>query len=176
MSNYYLLIMVAFLSLSACKSVDNVTSKNNMNAQSAVDLSNGTCPENGSCSVETRTRTSFTVEKDGTGALYPKFTDSSASVIEFTYLKKGPEGTADGDYTEQIYFNVPNFRETVVFTDTELAKVNLLFNKQCFCRGEAGFYEVTKGTLKLHKNPDKSIGFELDFTVDETSHKISSVK
>jgi hypothetical protein len=176
MGNYVIAFMV-LISLNACKSGQNSNSDVNENgtkSDTGFVATRASCPEAGSCNVEMKEGMSFSMAEDGTGAMYPKY-DKGNGVVVFTYTEKGPEGTADGDYSESIQFNIPTFGETLSLSNEDLKSVNLLFNKQCFCRGEAGFFPITNGTLDLSRNNKGVLQFKLTYDIKERTHKLNSI-
>lgn len=174
MGNYIMAFLV-LVSLNACKSGQPSTADDTKTSGDATKIAaTASCPETGTCSTEMKGEMSYTIATDGTGAMYPKY-DKGNGVVVYTYTEKGPEGTADADYTESIQFNIPTFGETLSLSNEELKSVNLLFNKQCFCRGEAGFFPITNGTLDLSRNNKGVLQFELKFTIKERAHKMSFI-
>ncbi|GAB5401339.1 MAG: hypothetical protein Aureis2KO_29240 [Aureisphaera sp.] len=174
MKKYVSLLLV--ITLFACNSSKKASDEQNTSVDPKVVVNEGTCPEAGTCSFQIKEGTSFTFETDGTGALYPKFEQGDGSVAEFSYKEKGPEGTADGDYAEVIQFNIPkDIGKGKSYTGDALQDVNLVFNKHCFCKGEAGYYKVTEGALKLFHDKDGALNFDLQFKMNNLTHTIHRI-
>src|SRR5690606_29856738 len=151
--------------------VKTISSENTSMEQ--VEKTTG-CPDEGTCTVVVHKNKKLAIKQDGIGSTYPEITDGENMVVEFTYLKKGPEGTADGDYSETIHFEIPANTENFTKVNTALSDVELLYGKHCFCKGEAGYYPITEGTLLLEKN-EVGIVFNLNFKVNKTSQVISHI-
>lgn len=169
------LFLIPLLMINACKTqTGSVISSENTTMEQRNDNKTN-CPEEGTCSVVVHKNKTLTVMDDGTGELYPHLEDGNNTVIEYTYLKEGPENTADGNYSESIHFEIPAGIENLNKKDSALSEVKLLYGKHCFCRGEAGYYPINDGKLTLEKSADGMI-FDLKFTVGKTSQVISHIR
>lgn len=158
----------------ACKTqTGTVISSENTNMEQIANSSTG-CPEVGNCSVVLHKNKSLAVKVDGTGAMYPEMTASENMVVEYTYFKEGPEGTADGNYSETIHFEIPATTTTMHKENATLSDVKLLYGKHCFCKGEAGYYPITNGNLMVKKN-NETLTFDLKFKVGKTSQVVSHI-
>ena len=158
----------------ACKTQTGpVISSENTSMEQVENKITG-CPEEGTCTVVVHKDKKLTVKQDGIGATYPEITDGNNIVVEYTYLKEGPSGTADGNYSETIHFEIPSNMENLSKENASLGDVKLLYGKHCFCRGEAGYYPVTHGKLLLEKT-DRNLVFDLTFKVDKTMQVISHI-
>ena len=172
----YVAVLILSICLGSCKgSQEAVSKEENTSANETLANKNG-CPEEGACSFEMKDQMSFSIAEDGTGALYPAYNPGEGVMIVQTYEQKGPKGTADGDYMETVQFNIPAFSDKLTLVNEELTSVNALFNKQCFCRGEAGYYPIKMGRLVLSRNNKGKILVDFSFSVPETTHKIKTVK
>jgi len=132
------------------------------------------CPEGAECTVAIKNNASMTINEDTIGMKYPSIEAGDNMVVHYTYATKGPEGTADGDYSETIHFEIPANTGKLSLMDADLQNVGLLFGKHCFCKGEAGYYKVTKGSLVLVKT-EKALTFDISYTIDETSQKMNRI-
>ena len=119
------------------------------------------CPE-GNCKLEVLKNKSLSVKTDGTGMLYYSLEDAPRKVvIRYTYDRIFPKDVEDGQYTETIIFETD--AEFSNLKTGNIKDTKMLFGVQCFCRGKAGFYKVSEGTVsyadeKLHvKIPDSII-------------------
>lgn len=158
----------------ACKTqTGKVISSENTTIEQ-MENSPSDCPEEGICSVVVHKNKSLSIKDDGTGALYPQLLDGTNTVIEYTYLKKGPEGTVDGDYSETIHFEIPAGTDSFSKENASLTDVNLLYGKHCYCKGEAGYYPITDGKLLVNKNKLGTV-IDLKFKVHKTSQVITHI-
>ncbi|MDC8001491.1 hypothetical protein POV26_10620 [Aequorivita todarodis] len=172
MKAFYFLIPLFMVN--ACKTqTGTVTSSENTTMEQMENKATG-CPEEGTCNVVVHKNKSLSIQKDGTGALYPQLVDGSNTVVEYTYLNKGPEGTVDGDYSETIHFEIPANTKDLNKENTALSEVKLLYGKHCYCKGEAGYYPITNGKLVLEKNT-QGIVFDLKFNVEKTSQVVTHI-
>lgn len=130
------------------------------------------CPDGGTCNVVVYKDKSLQFIEDGIGNPYTEITDGKNLVVEFTYFKAGPEGTADGNYTETLQFEIPDGTEAFTKENASLADVKLLFGKQGFRM--SSYYPVTSGIL-VFEMTGPNMSFDLKFKVEETSQVISHI-
>ena len=168
---FYLLIPI--LMFNACKTQTETVGTSQQTKM--TQLKDKTiCPDEGTCSVIVYQNSTLTINEDTTGALYPQIEEGDNLVVEYTYLKEGPAGTADGSYSETIHFEIPSNVRSLRKENASLAEVGLLYGKHCFCPGEAGYYPITKGKLSV-ENTGESITFDVSFDQEKTSQKISRI-
>ena len=166
-----LTFMLAFGCKTNNKAKDAVSAvANNKDIVVAMD----TCPEDGECQVALKNSATMTINEDSIGMEYPTSDKGDNMVVRYTYLKKGPKGTADGDYSETLHFEIPANTTTLSLMNSDLQNVDLLFGKHCFCKGEAGYYKVTSGSLTLVKT-ENELTFDISYSVGGTSHKIKRI-
>ena len=168
------LLLLPFILVQSCKTTTNTKSASETNNTTTEMQMNSGCPDNGVCSAEVQKGKKLVVKEDGTGALYPEITSGDNLVVVYSFSQKGPEGTVDGNYSETIHFEIPANMNELDKKGTSLQDVKLLYGKQCYCKGEAGFYKVDSGSLQVTKNTNE-LQFDLQFSVNETSHKLSKI-
>ena len=127
------------------------------------------CPEDGICTFEILKKKSLRVEKDGIGSLYPILLDGKTNVLKFEYKRNEIPNTQDGNYSELIYAELPQKIEDIKLVDNNLSRL-------CFCRGQTGYYKVSKGQLEISKNNDDSFNFKLNFKVNEVPQIITVIE
>ena len=76
--------------------------------------------------------------------------------------RKEIKDTADGSYSEFIYFELSNQDEHFVLKDLDLQKVNLLYGRICFCKGSSGYFRISSGTLFVDKHSN-TLDIDLSF-------------
>lgn len=130
---------------------------------------------NDAISVTVKENTTYALTKDSTGSLYPLFQSGEATTLIFKYTEKGPEGTADGDYTETIHMMIPNAIGKGLFKDEQLQQAVMTFGKFCFCKGEAGYRQIPIGTLKYTRD-NTVLHIETTFEVPGIEQKIKQLK
>jgi len=169
------ILLFPLLLANACKTT---TDSNSSSSESNTEISmsqNESCPEGGDCSFNLKKNTLMMVKEDeATGKYYPVFAAGDNTIFEYKFLQTGPDGTVDGDYSETIHFVIPDFQNSLTLNGNELQEVELLFSKQCYCKGEAGSYKVNNGKLILNKI-DGNLKVDLSFSVSETSQKITTI-
>lgn len=171
-----LYLLIPLLMVNACKTQTGssipTNNTDNTSMEEVVHKITG-CPEEGTCEIVVNKNKKLVIKEDGIGATYPEIVAGENIVVVFTYSKKGPEGTADGDYSETIHFEIPAATTNLSKADASLSDVNLLFGRHCFCR-DGGYFRVTDGKLLLEKT-DKALVFDLEFSTDKTSQVVSHI-
>jgi len=163
-----------FLLIGSCKTNCTINQKSDETKVVFTENTNEYTPNKENYSVTVSKNSLLTIKEDTTGKYYPVIEKGEGLVVEFKYLEKGPEGTADGDYSETLHFEVPNATDKITLKDAELQNVDLLFGKHCFCKGEAGYYKVSNGQVIILKT-EKELTFDISFSIEETSQKIKRV-
>lgn len=134
------------------------------------------CPEDGKCTLEIFKNKRLNVLSDQYGSIYYQMLDDAdSSVIQYLYARNVPKEMQDGNYREEIVFDIKNSETNLSLSDNELHKTQMLFGRFCFCRGETGYYKVEKGTLNLTKK-ENSIDFSLQFTIDKVPQIIKTIQ
>lgn len=172
MKAFYFLIPL--IMVNACKTQTGTVISSEKNTVKQMENTTSACPDQGTCNVVVHKNKTMTIQEDGIGALYPQIVDGANTVVEYTYLKEGPAGTADGDYSETIHFEIPANTEDLSKENASLTDVKLLYGKHCFCRGEAGYYPITDGKLLVEQS-SQGLVFDLKFKVKETSQVVSHI-
>lgn len=168
-----LYFLIPLFMVNACKTpTGSVISSENTMEQ--IDNNTSDCPDDGTCTVVLHKNKKLTIQDDGTGSLYPDMEEGSNIVVEYTYHKAGPAGTADADFTETIHFEIPSDMTKLSKENASLSDVNLLYGRHCFCV-DAGYHVVNKGKLLVDKTSD-GIMFDLKFNVGEIPQIVSHIK
>lgn len=164
--------LIPLFIVNSCKTqTGSVISSDKSNMEQSENYGSD-CPDGGTCNVVVHQNKSLQFIEDGVGNPYTEITDGKNLVVEFTYFKAGPEGTADGNYTETLQFEIPDGAEALTKENASLADVKLMFGKQGFRM--SSYYPVTSGKLTLKKT-GQTLSFDLKFKVDETSQVISHI-
>tara|TARA_R110000822_G_scaffold129027_1_gene265001 strand:- start:11 stop:550 length:540 start_codon:yes stop_codon:yes gene_type:complete len=168
-------LLLPLLIINSCKTTTDTNSASQTNTTATEEVQTKVeCPADGICTAEIQQSKKLIIKEDGTGALYPEISSGDNMVVIYTFSQKGPEGTVDGDYSETIHFEMPANASELDKKGNSLQDIKLLYGKQCYCKGEAGFYKVENGSLQVTKNRNE-LHFELQFAVDKTSHKLSKI-
>ena len=171
MKAFYFLIPLFMVN--ACKTQTGTVISSDKTTMEKSENKTSDCPEDGTCGVVIHKNTKLDLDDDGPGKLYPQIVEGENIVVEFTYRRPGPEGTADGNYLETIHFEVPSETKDLVRENGDLADLKMLFGILAY--RNATYYPLTKGKLVLKKT-DNTLSFDLRFKVDQTSQVISHIK
>lgn len=170
-----LLLFSLSLFVSSCSCKKSTVDNQETNMAKTTTLQSD-CPTDGKCTVEIFPNKSMNIQTDGTGAIYNQLIDSNeTSVIVYQYNRDVPEGLQDGNYREEIIFEIKNSETNLVTSGSDLQQTKMLFGRFCFCRGQTGYYKVTDGNLNLTQK-DKSITFNLSFTINEVPQIIKTIQ
>ena len=173
-----LIIPIAILTSCCCtnKSTSSKEKEVNLNTIEAVSTINSDCPTDGKCTVEVLKNKSMNVLTDDIGAIYYRAEDNpDTSIIVYKYERNVPKGLQDADYREEIVFEINNSETKINKNDFTLQSTKMLYGRFCFCRGQTGFYKVSKGNLEL-ENKNNQIHFKLDFEVNQVPQTIKSIE
>ena len=168
-------LMLPLLMVNACNTTKTTQVSSSEDKTEVMENSKKQCPDDGVCTAEVQKNKQIILKNDeATNMVYPVIKDGNNMVVVYTFSQKGPEGTVDGNYSETIHFEVPANLSELDKKGASLQDVKLLYGKQCYCKGEAGFYIVENGSLQVTKTKNE-LHFELQFVVDKTSHKLSKI-
>jgi len=163
-----ILLIVVLFSVFSCKTIEDTTNVNSQSKEMTVKTLQK-CPDYGDCKIEIYKNKSLLIKKDGIGKMYYELVDATTtSVVYFEYSRRMPEDLQDASYREEVVFEIDNKKDTANLTNTELKQVKMLFGKHCFCRSEAGYYNVNNGNLQYNYT-NENLEFSLDFKVPEVS-------
>lgn len=150
----------------------NTTKKASDNKET-VELTQ--CPKDGKCNFSISTNTDLKILEDEFNNRYPKITSGDNVLLKFQYERDKIPDVADSGYIEEIYIEInPNDIPTML-KDEELQKIKLLFARLCFCRGQTGYYKITKGMISFEEHDSKSYRMNLQFTCDEVPQIIMQI-
>jgi hypothetical protein len=136
-----------------------------INTNVLVENANG--PKNGTCTLELMAKKSINFKKDDFGILYPVISEGEKTILKYTYNKYASPKYQDGHYTEIIYAEFDSVLHTTSIENKELEQFKFHFGRLCFCKGETGYYPLTRGKFKLGKKGKDSVRIELNFEVKE---------
>lgn len=165
----YLIILSLFFYPLSCKTSQNSV----MNKE--ITISKTQCPENGTCTFEALKNKSLKVLKDDLGSTYPEISEGKYVLLKFEYSKNKIPNTADSSYRELIYIELNPNDLVVELKDTQLKNVKLLFARLCYCKGQTGYYNISKGNLSISKISDNTYNMSLQFSTDEVPQIITQI-
>lgn len=130
-------------------------------------------PNDGVVTLTRMSDTSVKVLTDGIGMRYFEIEPTNnKTLVRAIYQVSTPEGTMDGGRTEELFFYWPNMQDKqTVWEGKEFLALQPLLMRACFCRGEAGLFDISEGKLII--NPDKRT-FEVQFKVERGTQFFSS--
>ncbi len=132
-----------FLSLLSCKSEKKAVSESKVQ----ISLSDG-CPEKGACTSRIEKDKSIVTTRDEFGKLGYKLEENKdKKVVVFEYFKPGPKGTMDGNYREEILFEINADVKDFTLSGKEFKSSKMIFGVFCYCKEKAGYYNVSGGTI-----------------------------
>ena len=138
-------------------------------------MSKQPCPENGVCKVEMFKNTSLDIKTDEFGSIYyNKIESLDKSVILYTYNRNVEKGLQDGNYREEIVFEIDNTTKELTLKNQDLQQTKMLFGRFCYCKGSTGNYIVTDGKLHLTQNKNQ-IQFDLQFNNNKVPQIINNI-
>ena len=111
------------------------------------------CPDNGNCSFEVLRNSSLELSYDQLGKLQPKVIEGDQIVVKYTFEKRVPKGTADGQHKEYVYLEIDPQSEAIILQNKDLQKVKMVFGRICYCKKNMGYFKIDQGELFVfHKN------------------------
>lgn len=134
------------------------------------------CPEEGVCTPKIFKNQQLQIHVDETGALYYRLTENkNTSVISYEYKKHTDSTLVDNHYSETLLFEIDNNSKELNLKDKNLQNVKMLFEKQCFCRGQAGVYKIEKGHLVFTKEKEVNT-IQLSFEIQNIDQKLKTIQ
>lgn len=171
MKAFYFLIPLVMVN--ACKTqTGTITSSENTTMEKSKNSNTG-CPEDGTCEVVIHRGKKLEIVDDARTNFYPQLVEGNNLVVEYTFRRRGPEGTADGNYSETIYFEVPSTATSLLKENEALSDVKMVLGILGY--RNAAYYLLTEGKLVLKKT-ENTLNFDLSFTLDQASTEISHIK
>lgn len=163
-------LLLIFAVLSSCKCVKETPKSQENMASKEIQVN---CPDDGVCKFKVLNNKTIEIKSYETGKIYYSLAESDTkSVVHFEYSRNVPEDLQDASYREEILFEIDNSTQTSTkLSDSSLKQTQMIFGKHCFCRGEAGYYNVYKGNLE-YQYFNENLDFTLDFTIPEISNQV----
>ncbi len=132
------------------------------------------CPLDGLCTLSVFNNKQLILLKDGLGGLYYDIKENKGTaVIHYQYNKTTQANLQDGHYREDVVFEIKTSDKSLNLSDAELQQTKLIFGRHCFCKGQTGYFQITKGSLQLHQQT--SFAFDLEFETDKVPQLIRRV-
>lgn len=164
MKKIFTLLTVAALAAS-CNTTKGVAGTNWLGKKVTVA---SVCPENGTCTATRELEKGLNLQ--GFQELYPQDVfNPETIVVKYEFERnKSDDLYADDFYKEEVFMEIPAKAFKKQFKNAELEQVKLVYGKHCYCKGEAGYYKITEGTLKVDHS-DKQTKVKLTFKAPVSS-------
>ncbi len=171
-----IILLPFFILLLCCNSVkNNVEKENKMDKEVEITEKNNSCPEDGICTIEILKNKSLDIKKDELNYIYFKEIDNNTtSIIKYQYQRNTNKNYEDGNYKEEIIFEIENNETNLKLLDSSLQNTKMLYGRHCYCKGQAGYFKVTKGNLSLIRE-NEEYQVSLDFTITEVPQIIKVI-
>lgn len=155
------------------------TCKKQVVTKDAVAISNlkltSNCPPDGTCTFEVLKNKSLVLKSDEFGSIYTQqIEDEKHSIVIFQYNKNVPKDLQDGNYREEIQFEIPNTDIELDLNNQELQNTKMFFGRYCYCKGQTGIFKVIDGNLRLLQKNNK-LSFNLNFKNNKVPQLIDSI-
>ncbi len=162
---FYALYLI--ICLVSCKT------KSELASNTAVEVVNMVCPEDGTCSFEILKNKNLLIKTDNLGNVYTEVVDGNHSVLKFEYRKQGNANYEDSGYREEIFIELDI--NNLEFETTDLKERKLFFARWCYCKGQTGYYKIKQGKLSVTKTGDKNFQLSLSFKIEEVPQIINEI-
>ena len=173
MMKYFCLLTILFIC--SCKS-NTYMNKDQIYSNDKIKSVIENCPEDGICTFEIFKNSQLITKSDEFGFLYPIIKDGNFTVLKYEYKRNEIPDTADSGYSEIIFIQLnPNFMEMKI-ENQELSKVNLLFGRFCFCKGQTGYYNIQNGFFSIEEKSKNLYQLHLNFKCDDVPQIITTIE
>lgn len=166
----YCYILVILLSYSCASQKKSVLS----NLKTATSYSLDTCETNYKCSLSFIPNKKVIVKKDEFGLSYGEFVKSDSILVKYQKKQQKENKAVDNFFTETLYFSIAKNDTKISLKDLDLQKVNMVLQRECYCKGTAGFFKITKGDL-LFDIKKNELTLNTHFDIKNIPHKLRKI-
>nr|WP_297309471.1 hypothetical protein [uncultured Flavobacterium sp.] len=140
--------------LASCSSNKGVVSTNWLGKHVVMKSE---CPENGTCTA-TRDLGKGLKEITSDNTIYPQIVENNETIlIQYEYNRKKSEGNyADDFHKEELFLAIPAKAFKKEYKNEQLQEVKLIYGRHCYCKGSAGYFKISEGTLKIDNSEEKT--------------------
>lgn len=168
--------MKFFTFIILCLILIGCKAKNTQLISQKLELNSSTyCPDDGTCNIELIPNSSLSLKKGSLGELYATIEEGDKIVFKFTYNKNVPEELMDAKYTEEVYAELDADLSEINIKGKELNNVKFLYNRICYCKGQAGFYKISNGSLFLKKIDRKTFNIQFESKIDKVPQVVTRI-
>lgn len=144
-------------------------------SDSTTAVLTGECPKDGNCTIRLFKNKGMVVKNDTFGRPFYELEDNpSKNTYLYTYSRIVKGNIQDAGYREEIVFELRNDQVMAPISNESLQRTKMLFGRFCFCKGQTGYYKITKGNLAV-ANDSKSETVALNFETTEVPQIIKSI-
>ena len=162
-------VLLIFFIICGCKTNKSISNTN-------IIAIGSKCPSDGNCQIKVLENKTLVVKKDDFGKLYYQILESNLNnVIIFNFTKSVPKNVQDGNYREEIIFEIAKDDKELNLLDTKLQETKMLFGRFCYCKGYTGYYKITSGLLEI-KSKKNIKQLNLNFKIDEVPQIIKTIE
>lgn len=170
-----IIVLPFFILITCCCSKKNIGKVENMYENKVGVEEKNNCPEDGVCTIEILKNKSLDIKKDEFDHIYFQEIDNNqTSIVKFQYQRNNEKGYSDGNYREEVLFEIINSDRILKLSDKDIQKTKMLFGRHCYCKGQAGYFLVQKGDLDLTKIKEE-YNINLQFTITEVPQIINKI-
>lgn len=171
-----IIVLPFFILLLCCNSTKKKSNKETKNEEEiAIIEKNNSCPEDGVCTIKILKNKSLDIKKDEFDHIYFQEIDNNqTSIVKFQYQRNNEKEYSDGNYREEVIFEIDNNETTLKLSDKELQKTKMLFGRHCYCKGQAGYFLIQKGKLDLFQI-ENGYTINLDFIITGVPQIINKI-
>lgn len=140
---FFLLVTVAVAMGCKCKKTTVEHAEKN------TETTMNNCPADAKCTSEVLENKMLSIAMDvpTSKPYYTIESNEGTTVYRFKMSENVEQQYVDGGYHEEIIFQLPSDFKTGILTGKELENTKALFGVFCYCKGKAGYYTITKGTI-----------------------------
>ncbi len=106
------------------------------------------CPAKSDCSIQLLAKKSLEITA-GNHKKYELKDNLNTNVLVYKLRKTAKANVQDANYREEIIFEYDAKTNPMKLTDSQLQTTKMLFGRFCYCPGETGYFQVSKGTLSV---------------------------
>lgn len=164
---YILLILLSYSCSSQKKSILNTL-------KTTTTYTIDSCETNFKCSLSFIPNTKLIIKKDEFGLTYGEFVKSDSILVKYQKKQQKENKAVDNFFTETLYFSIAKNDTKISLKDIDLQKANMALQRECYCKGTAGFFKITKGSL-LFDIKKNELTLNTDFDIKNIPHKLRKI-
>lgn len=117
---------------------------------------------------------SLLLKKDEFGMLYGNFIKGDSILIKYQFKKKKIKNVVDDNFIETLYFTTDKTTTNLTLENLQLSKINMVLQRQCYCKGTAGFFKITNGNFNLNIKKNE-LTLTTDFSIKNIPHVLTKI-